>query len=220
MGFDTQTLNKEYQLIRNEIDQKITLHNTLLTFTITTTVAILAIAIKGENSNAFLFLLPFCVIIPMSNRIAYYREAMTKLSSYLIVFCESQPNTIQWETRNFEFYKSVHGEKKGRKFVLNYYECLVLSLICYALFLFYYIPSIDLGIISVINCLWPIILVIWEFQITRKTNRLDKEKENVVNIWEKVKAKSNISNSECSIDTPEPSSSHSTFVETTNGSGQ
>lgn len=201
MGFDPQTLNKEYQLIRNEIDQKITLHNTLLTFTITTTVAILAIAIKGENSNAFLFLLPFCVIIPMSNRIAYYREAMTKLSSYLIVFCESQPNTIQWETRNYEFYKSVHEGKKERKsegkkrrkFVLNYYECLVLSLICYALFLFYYIPSIDLGIISVINCLWPIILVIWELQITMKTNRLDKEKESVIKIWKKVKTESIIS---------------------------
>lgn len=37
MADSTQTADAEYKMIRSEIDQKITLHNTLLTFTITTT---------------------------------------------------------------------------------------------------------------------------------------------------------------------------------------
>lgn len=179
-------------MIRSEIDQKITLHNTLLTFTITTTVAILAIAVSVENTNAFLFLLPFCVIIPMSNRIAYYRKAMAKLSSYLIVFCESQPGCINWETRNLQFFKLINSNVNGKRFVLNYYECLILSLICYILFLYNYIPETDMDTISILNCLWPIVLVIWEACITLKINHIDKDRLNLIKTWDAVKSAGNV----------------------------
>lgn len=187
MANSSHTTDKEYQMIRNEIDQKISLHNTLLTFTITTTVAILAIAVGVENTNAFLFLLPFCVIIPMSNRIAYYRKAMAKLSSYLIVFCESQPGSINWETRNLEFFKLTNSNAKGKRFVLNYYECLILSFICYVLFLYNYIPETGLNNLSILNCLWPIVLLIWEAYITFKINRIDEDRLNLIKTWETIK---------------------------------
>lgn len=74
----------EYTNIKEEIQNKIELHNNLITFTITTTVALLAFAFSKENP--FLFLVPFCILIPMSSRIAYYRLAFSKLSAYLIVF--------------------------------------------------------------------------------------------------------------------------------------
>lgn len=98
------SMSAEYKMVRNEIDQKMSLHNTLLMFTITTTVAILAIAAGNEKSSPFLYLLPFCIIIPLSNRIAYYRRAMAKLSAYLIVFCEDSDDSIKWETRNLSFF--------------------------------------------------------------------------------------------------------------------
>ena len=79
-----ENLVKEYDNLRNEINQKIELHNTLLTFTITTTVAVLSLAVS-QNST-ILYLIPFCILIPMSMRIAYYRAAMSKLSAYMIVF--------------------------------------------------------------------------------------------------------------------------------------
>ena len=75
---------KEYDNLRNEINQKIELHNTLLTFTITTTVAVLTFALS--QNKTILYLIPFCILIPMSMRIAYYRSAMSKLSAYMIVF--------------------------------------------------------------------------------------------------------------------------------------
>lgn len=79
-----ENMIKEYDILRNEINQKIELHNTLLTFTITTTVAVLALALAQKSS--ILYLIPFCILIPMSMRIAYYRTAMAKLSAYMIVF--------------------------------------------------------------------------------------------------------------------------------------
>ena len=41
---------KEYDNLRNEINQKIELHNTLLTFTITTTVAVLTFALSQNKT--------------------------------------------------------------------------------------------------------------------------------------------------------------------------
>ena len=81
-------LIKEYDILRSEISQQIDLHNTLLTFTITTTVAVLTFALS--QSMTVLYLIPFCIIIPMSMRIAYYISSMTKLSAYKIVFLENK----------------------------------------------------------------------------------------------------------------------------------
>ena len=62
-------MNEEYNTLRAEVLQKIELHNKLIMFAITTTVAILAFAFS--QNNAYLFLLPFCVIIPV-----HYEQVM------------------------------------------------------------------------------------------------------------------------------------------------
>lgn len=182
----SDSISAEYKMVRNEIDQKMSLHNTLLMFTITTTVAILAIAAGNEKSSPFLYLLPFCVILPMSNRIAYYRRAMAKLSAYLIVFCEDSDDSIKWETRNLSFFEQLNSS--DRKFVLNYYECFILSIICYFLFLYNYVSSdANWKVIMVINCIWPIILIVLEYRITSQINRLNKDRIKLIKVWKKVK---------------------------------
>lgn len=47
---------KEYEDIRGEIKQKIELHNSLITFMITTVVAVLAFALERNNSALYLWL--------------------------------------------------------------------------------------------------------------------------------------------------------------------
>lgn len=116
-------LIKEYDILRSEISQQIDLHNTLLTFTITTTVAVLTFALS--QSMTVLYLIPFCIIIPMSMRIAYYISSMTKLSAYKIVFLENKIDEIKWETRNAMLIKNVlsHQKKNINNFTtLRYYE--------------------------------------------------------------------------------------------------
>lgn len=89
---------KEYEMLRSEIMQKIELYNSLITFTITTVLGILTLAITTQKR--MLFLLTFCIIIPMSLRIAYYKTTIVKISAYMIVFLESKLSEFSWETRN------------------------------------------------------------------------------------------------------------------------
>lgn len=95
---EQENIIREYETLREEIKQKIELHNSLITFMITTVVAILAFAL--ESNNTLLYLLPFCVIISISMRIAYYMEAIVKLSAYIIIYIEDKIEGLNWETRN------------------------------------------------------------------------------------------------------------------------
>ena len=136
-----ELLMKEYQNLRDEITQEIGLHNTLLTFTITTTIAVLSFVFVQDTILPFLFLLPFCIIIPMSMRIAYYRTNMAKISAYLIVFIESEVPEINWETRNNSAIQNIikkDGSTPKKYTFLRSFECLLLCIICYVLFVVFY----------------------------------------------------------------------------------
>ena len=95
------TLLFEYEMLRDEIAQKIELRNTLLVAMYTITVAILAFACTGEGrEHPIICLLPMLVVLPLSMRIAYYRDAIAKLSAYMVVFLEPRIAGVCWETRN------------------------------------------------------------------------------------------------------------------------
>lgn len=189
-------MEKEYDNLRNEIIQKIELINTLLTFTITTTVAILTFALSRKNE--ILYLMPFCIIIPMSIRIAYYRSTISKLSAYMIVFLEKNLDGINWETRNALLVIENSNNKK-RTFnvptVLMHYDCMLLSVICYICYFVEYIKSRDINLQTACILCLPFLLVIWEIQISNRINSLAKEKQEWIHRWE-------ILNEEKILDTP------------------
>ena len=197
---------KEYEILRNEIDQKIELHNSLLTFTITTVVAILSfILLQNHPYSAFLFLIPFCILIPMSMRIAYYRSAMARLSAYMIVFLEEEIPGIQWETLNQKIVSEVIGEKgdtsekKKKKYPFvgitkiqrllfgEYYECLVIGILCYILFAIHYYQESHTCFWRLFNLSWPLLLVVLEAFITIAMDSVDKSKVFWVEQWKKLK---------------------------------
>lgn len=233
----------EYNLLRTEINQKIELHNTLLTFTLTTVVAILTfILAQDQPFNPLLFLLPFCILIPMSMRIAYYRSAMARLSAYMIVFLEPCMPGINWETRNINIvhiistpnsnletkniasndsasdndletkniapndsapdgnYKlspmneNTSPKKLGlvgkdwtqRLLMGHYYECLVLSILCYFLYAYHYLKGNATCLITIANLCWPMLLVILEFLITVKIDSINRSKQYWINQWKEL----------------------------------
>lgn len=192
---------KEYDMLREEIMQKIELHNNLLIFTITTCVPILSFAFS--QSNAFLYLIPFCVVIPISLRIAYYLSALVKLSSYMIVFLEDGNCGYNWETLNKAFINNRIVQKKNRIFdftVQHYYEFIILSLVCYILYVINYVQNNQFDFFMVLNLSWPMLLVIFEAYITKRLNSFDKEKNDKVQEWQKLKE--NIINQNNNPDTP------------------
>lgn len=197
---------KEYEILRNEIDQKIELHNTLLTFTITTVVAILSfVLLQDQPYSAFLFLMPFCILIPMSMRIAYYRSAMAKLSAYMIVYLEKEIPGIQWETLNQKVVSAViagkgddtengrkkrpfvEGTKAHRLLLGRYYECLVLGILCYVLFAVRYYQDNELCLLTLLNLGWPLLLIVLEVFITVAMDSVDRSKAFWVKQWEDLK---------------------------------
>lgn len=188
---------KEYDSLRSEINQKIELHNTLLTFTITTTVAILTFALSQDLPA--LYLLSFCILIPMSIRITYYRLALSKLSAYIIVFLETELDGIKWETRNAMIVEEELKNKQGIKnfTIFQYYECLILAVISYVLYVIDYIKDKEINLAVIGAALWPLILVIAELLITFRTNSFDKHKQKWIEKWTDLKQKmENNSNSE------------------------
>lgn len=181
----------EYESLRDEIQRKVELHNNLITFTITTVVAIITVAFT--KNVPYLFLVPFCIIIPASYRVAYYRLALSKLSAYIVVFLEDHIDGLNWETRNT--YAINTTSKNNIKAVKNlvvshYYDFFVLSSICYLFFGISYIKNANYEIClfkDICFLVFPLSLILWELIVTIRIGKANKIKNEWVKKWKEVK---------------------------------
>lgn len=175
---------KEYEMLRSEIMQKIELYNSLITFTITTVLGILTLAITTQKR--MLFLLTFCIIIPMSLRIAYYKTTIVKISAYMIVFLESKLSEFSWETKNRKF---MNVNKKTKIYMierLQGYECFVLSVVSYILYCFNYLQNKEVSLKTVFDIGFPFLLVLFEMYVTWVMNSIEKNRDKDITNWENV----------------------------------
>ena len=188
-NFNENMMFNEYKMLRDEITYHMKLHNTLVTFTITSVVAVLGITLSLDN--VYYLLLPFAILIPMSARISYYRRAMTKLSAYMIVFLEPNIQSINWETRNLEFLR-LQSNKPNHFFdrfsTLRYYECSILSVIITIAFYIKFIN--EQTCVSLINLpvlLMPILGIFYIIYATYRTNQIDADREKWIVAWKLYK---------------------------------
>lgn len=178
---DENNILKEYEDLRNEIKQKIELHNSQIIFMITTVIAILAFAL--ESKNELLYLLPFGIIIPISMRITYYRTVMAKLSAYIIVFIEDKIEGLNWETRNRELIKSDKSSLFDKCTISHYFEGLMLSIGCCSLYIWSLIEGKIINAQKIIFLAVLLILVAWEAVITKRIITFNNEKSDWVEKW-------------------------------------
>lgn len=178
---EQENIVREYEDLRNEIKQKIELHNSLITFMITTVVAVLAFALERENT--LLYLLPFGVIIPISMRITYYREAMVKLSAYIIIYIENEIEGLNWETRNTQLINVDKNSLFDKFTISHYYEGIILSIVCYILYFIDYIKDNVISVRMIIYLVLPFLLVIWEAVITKRIITFNKQKNEWIKKW-------------------------------------
>ena len=118
----------------------------------------------------------------------HYRSAMSKLSAYMIVFLERNLNGMNWETRNAKLIDETYNEKRKFKMptILRYYECLILSVVCYVCYFNEYAKNRDIDVQTVCFLCFPLLLVIWEILITKRINSMDKERHELINRWEQI----------------------------------
>lgn len=105
----------------------------------------------------------------------------------MIVFLEPQLNGIVWETRNVQFIRKYNnGKWNDSKMKLDYYECPILSIIYYVLYLLSYeeisLNNLKDGIIVI----GPALLVFILMYMTYRINSLDRNREKMVDAWQKM----------------------------------
>lgn len=176
---------KEYEILREEMLQKIELHNSLITFMITTVVALLTFSLTQDEP--LLYLLPFCIIIPITMRVTYYRTMMIKLSAYIIVYLEKEVKGLKWETRNTLFANSEDKQLYNDLTISHYYEGFLLSIVSYSLYVYTLTNGKKLNCEVIVCAILPIILVIWEWIITKRISCFHKEKNKWIREWENFK---------------------------------
>ena len=187
---------QEYTDLRSEIKRKIELQNTLLTLAVTGTLTVLTFVFMRNDIIPGLFLLPYAIIIPMSLRIAYYRENVAKLSAYIIVYYEEDIAEINWETNNHRIYGEYEKDdkanseseqfKRAKKKKLRHYECLLLSVVClllYSIFAWKCIFSIANLFTSIIAILGFLI----ELIITFRFHSMEENRKKWIDDWRKLK---------------------------------
>lgn len=182
---EQEIMIKEYEELRSEIKQKIGIHNSLITFMITAVIAVLAFAVEGNNS--ILYLLPFGIIIPTSMRISYYRTAMARISAYIVVYIEKNIKALNWETRINKFVYKGRDTLHDSVTISQYYEGIILSIMCYLLYFFDFINDKTISLQMIICLIFPILFVIWEIIITIRIAGFTKERNFWIDQWENFK---------------------------------
>ena len=120
------------------------------------------------------------------NRITftYYRKAIARISAYMIIFLEPKLNGISWETRNFQLNRKHYKDK--RKIKLDYYECPLLSVICYFLYL-YECKAYKLGNFEdLVKMVGPVFLIAIVIYLTYRINEFSKDREAMMNSWNNI----------------------------------
>ena len=81
--------NVEYQKLVDRLEFDDTTRNQLLTFSFTTVLAVLGVALGvnlSSSLSATIFLIPYLLIIPFEARISYYRLESAQINTFLSVF--------------------------------------------------------------------------------------------------------------------------------------
>ena len=205
---DEQTLLlEEYKMLKEEINQKIGYQNTLLTFTDTAVVSIVALITAIENPlPPEVYLVPLIIIVPMMFRVAYYRSSVAKIAAYISVFLEPKLFPIQWESKQFliDLYGSAAKEKDKKKFgtlfdifdadsdelffrgTQPYYDFIILAIICYGIFCAQMINTMPFNIINTVRCLWVLPLEIAIILLANRILNLSKSRVLWKTFWQDI----------------------------------
>lgn len=177
--------NKEYDNLSGQLDYYYSIRNTLLTFSFTTVLAALGVALSSDSEelSVYIYLLPFCLLIPFTARIVYYRIVHARITSFLMVYA---PEKMQFSLRG----KNV-PENQTKYFnviaVLVNFETTILSIACALIFVFKYLDTYTLNeISSYLIFAIPIVLVLIVFSISLYGFKYSKHQKRYFKLWEQT----------------------------------
>lgn len=198
---------KEYENLRAEIMEDIKLYNSLTTLTLTAIIAFLGYLISENTKSYVLYFIPVPVIIAMSSRTLYYRRNISKISSYMIVFLESNIDDMKWETRNNIFENKVSfadfdlkilgkfSNSRIVKFVrkvlsfMRYTEFITIILACFFLYVYKICAYIKVSNFSFKHWIIIVMFIVAgfiEFIMTIEMNQTHVYREKCKEKWKEI----------------------------------
>lgn len=196
---DKKMIFEEYKFLRDETIMYTKINNDLLNFAITSTITLLSVSLLYSEVSIFLPLLAYFIIIPIQLRIKHYRNAIMRISAYMIVFLEPRIPEINWETalatKKPDYDKVRTNRIFGLFHWLRYSELTMLGIACTIVFYFYYSFPQSLSINNV--KIWaigilPLVLCIYIHLSTTVANKSYELKEENIEFWKKSKVHSKI----------------------------
>lgn len=184
----------EYDMVRSEIIQKIELRSNLLAVMYSSTIAILALSVtKYLVETPYACLLPILIVIPISIRVAYYQEAIAKLSAYQIVFLEPELDGVQWETRNDRALKAMQSEGFDESWAgwanvivywFRYFDYSFICVLCLVLFFLLGGCREPYGCVATIGCM---VVAVFELFLSVICRMIIPQKGSWVKRWKRIR---------------------------------
>lgn len=178
--------DKEYEKLIGRLEFFDTMRNNLLTFSFTAVLTALgaAVAMNLNSVSVWLCMLPFCLIIPFSARIAYYRLASAHISSFL--------RTFSAEQMQFELGTRAVTENQGKIYPLIAWlvnhEMVLLGLATSGIFYLKYVTIIkEWSYYNYLGLIVPVICTAAVYLIAHSTYNYKKLLKNFEDKWEIMK---------------------------------
>lgn len=132
---EMQQRENEYDELRAEIRECISLTNNLSMFSITAFAATMAFAFRNGVGlfNPYLLLIPCLLVVPITLKTYHYRSNVIKISMYIALHLEKRLGGRRWETCNNDYLKESNCLRKAR-ILLRDIELPLESAVCLSLF--------------------------------------------------------------------------------------
>ena len=174
--------DKEYDKLIRRLEFFDTTRNNLLTFSFTAVLAILGVALtlKLDSISSWFCLVPFCLIIPFSARIAYYRLSCAHINSFLRQFSAEK---MQFEIGTRTVPENLCKFYKPIAWLVNH-EMVLLGIATSCIFYLKYMPNI--GSCSYLECvslIVPVILTAIVYLISSSTYSYRKLMDQFEREW-------------------------------------
>lgn len=157
---------EEYDKLIKRLEFHDVTRNSLLVFSFTVVLATLGVALE-KDASAWLCLIPYCLIIPFSARISYYRLSSAHINSFLRVYAKER---MVFEIGTEHNPEKIFGRYHLIAWLVNH-EMVLLAAASSALFSIKYWR--EHGLISVEDIciqILSLIMIIVVFVITDSTN--------------------------------------------------
>ena len=181
---NSKITEREYNKLIRRLEFFDTTRNNLLTFSFTAVLTILGIAFSAEfdEKSVWLCLLPFCLIIPFSARISYYRLASAHISSFLRQF--------SGKNMKFEIGACIVREERCKRYKLIAWlvnhEMVLLGIASAVIFYVKYVTVIESRTIFFYIIMFiPTALVVLTFLLMNATYNYRSLIDDFTYEWEK-----------------------------------